>query len=129
VKLTAKASYTYIPKFSGNRDLPEGERVKVEIIRPKVEEREALFHFDLASGGGDDGMALKQQSDVGRALRRHAGKIEGLSAEYDDGTVKPISSGKELAEAPLFGAGALATELFLEIVSDTLREEEKKTSA
>jgi hypothetical protein len=129
VKFTAKATYTYIPKFNGNRGLPEKEQIKVEIIRPKVEEREALFHFDLAPEGGTDGMALKQQSDVGRALRRHVGKIENLTADYGDGKETPIPAGKDLAEAPLFGAGGLVTELFLEIVSDTLREDEKKTSA
>ena len=129
MKFTARATYTYIPQFNGNRDLPEGERVRVEIIRPKTEEREALFHFDFAPEGGADKMALKQQSDVGRALRRHVGKIENLTAAYDDGTEEPIPTGKDLAEAPLFGAGGLVTELFLEIVSDTLREDEKKTSA
>lgn len=129
MKFTARATYTYIPQFGKNRDLPEGERVRVEIIRPKTEEREALFHFDFAPEGGADKMALKQQSDVGRALRRHVGKIENLTAAYDDGTEEPIPTGKDLAEAPLFGAGGLVTELFLEIVSDTLREDEKKTSA
>jgi hypothetical protein len=129
MKLTARATYPYIPKFSGNRDLPEGEQVKVEIIRPKVEEREALFRFDVAQGEGAAGMALKQQSDVGRALRRHVGKIENLFAEWEGGEAKPILTGKDLAESPLFGAGGLTAELFLEVVSDTLREDEKKTSA
>jgi hypothetical protein len=129
VKLTAKATYIYVPKFSGNRELPEKEQVRVEIIRPKVEEREALFHFDFAQGEGADGMALKQRSDVGRALRRHVGNIENLFADYGGKEAEPVLTGKDLAEAPLFGAGGLATELFLEIVSDTLREDEKKTSA
>jgi hypothetical protein len=128
VKLTAKATYTYIPKFNGNRGLPEKEQIKVEIIRPKVEEREALFHFDVAQEGGGRA-TLKQQNDVGRALRDHVGAIENLAAEYGDGKAEPILTGKDLAEASLFGAGGLVTELFLEVVSDTLREDEKKTSA
>jgi hypothetical protein len=128
VKLTAKTSYHYVPRFKGNRDLPEGEQVRVEIIRPRVEEREALFRFDVTQEGGGR-TALKQQNDVGRALRNHVGAIVNLSAEYPDGTEKPILTGKELADSPLFGAGDLVTELFLEVVSDTLREDEKKTSA
>ena len=128
MKLTAKASYRYVPKFGGNRDLPEKEQVRVEIIRPCVGEREALFRFDVVREGGG-GTTLKQQNDVDRALRNHVGKIENLTAEYPDGTEKPVLTGKDLAEAPLFGAGGLVTELFLEIVSDTLREDEKKTSA
>jgi hypothetical protein len=128
VKLTAKASYPYIPKFNGNRDLPEHEQISVEIIRPKPEEREALFHHDVLHGKTGQ-PELKQQSDVGLALRRHVGKIRNLSAEYPEGEVKPIATGYELAEAPVFGAGGLVTELFLEVVSDNLREDEKKTSA
>jgi hypothetical protein len=129
VKFTAKATYSYVPKFNKNRELPEQEQVRVEIIRPKVEEREELFHFDLAPGGGKDGMGLKQQSDVGRALRRHVGEIKNLCADYGDGKEAPILTGKALAESPLFGAEGLVSELFLEIVSDALREDEKKTSA
>jgi hypothetical protein len=131
MKFTARASYSYAPQFGGNRDLPEKERISVEIIRPRIEERDALFRLDFTQegGSGSGDMAMKQQSDVGRALRKHVGEIKNLVAVYTGGIEKPILTGKDLAEAPLFGAGGLVTELFLEIISDALREDEKKTSA
>jgi hypothetical protein len=127
MKLTAKGSYTYIPEFNENRTLPKGQQIAVEIIRPKVEERDALFHFDYLQEPSSSGTSLKQANNVGLALRRHVGAIVNLSADYPDGE-KQIISGKDLAEAPLFGAAALVNELFLEVISDKLREDEKKIS-
>jgi hypothetical protein len=46
MRFSAKGRYCYVPRFNGNRELPEAERLRVEIIRPKAEEREQLFRLD-----------------------------------------------------------------------------------
>ncbi|MDR2160512.1 MAG: hypothetical protein LBP23_10645 [Treponema sp.] len=138
MKLSARASYIYTPAFGGNRKLPEGARAAFEIIRPKPEEREDLFHLDVerdASLTGADGkpppsepMVFRRRYNVGRIFRRHIGKISNVEVEYPEGEAVPITSGKEFAECPLFGVAGLVQELVLEVISDVLTEDEKKTT-
>jgi hypothetical protein len=133
MKFTAKASYIYTPLFDGNRELPESERMTFEIIRPKAEERGDLYSVERVSriddSKADDKIVYTYRHATGAILRRHIGKITGMVVETENGESVPVTDGKALAESPIYGAGELITELCNEVVSDRLREDEKKTSA
>jgi hypothetical protein len=139
MKLSARASYVYTPAFGGNRELPEGERAAFEIIRPKPEEREDLFHLDverdvsLTDAAGKarqkEPMTFKRRYNVGRIFRHHIGRITNVEASYPDGKTVGITSGEAFAECPLFGVAGLVQELVLEVISDELTGDEKKTTA
>ena len=133
--LTAKGRYTYIPKFNGNRDLPEREQITVEIIRPRIEERNQLQTLDFARDTGLVDLErphaaaltlLRPQYRVGQILRNHVGIIKNLSVE-EDGKIRVITNGMELAECTAFGALNFIQELTAEILSDQLTESEKKS--
>jgi len=134
--LSAKGRYTYVPKFGGNRKLPERERVTVEIIRPRVEERGNLHSLDVERDIGlvdDNGLTranaltFKNRYRVGQILRNHVGKIENLSVE-EFGKIRAITCGEELAECTAFGVANLVQELTAEVLSDVLTETEKKST-
>jgi len=133
MKFTARASYIYTPLFNGNRELPEGERMTFEIIRPKAEERGDLYSVERVSrideSKADDKIVYTYRHATGAILRRHIGKITNLVIEGVDRKPVPVTDGKTLAESPIYGAGELITELCNEVISDRLREDEKKTSA
>jgi hypothetical protein len=134
MKFTARGSYIYTPRFKGNRELPEGERVTCEIIRPRAEERGDLYSIERVSrfseGPGDiDKIRYTYRHATGVILRRHIGKITNLTIDMGDGKETPVTDGKTLAECPIYGAGNLIEELCNEVVSDRLQEDEKKISA
>lgn len=116
--LSARGKYWYTPKFNGNREVPENEQVTVEIIRPCAEERPELYSLDIERDIGlvDPGkkqarapVTLKNRFRTSQILRSHIGVIKNLSVE-EDGKVKTIASGTELAESTAFGIGALVQE-------------------
>jgi hypothetical protein len=135
---SARASYFFVPKFNGNRELPESERMTFEIKRPKAEERGDLFSLDTereidaadVSGGSvkKAPVTFKHRYHYSRILRNHIGKITNMSAVSGDGKEIPISNGCALAESTAFGARDLITELCTEVLSDVLEEDEKKSS-
>jgi hypothetical protein len=133
MKFTARASYVYTPLFHENRELPEGERMTFEIIRPKAEERGELYSIERVSrldeSNAGDKIVYTYRHATAAILRRHIGKITNMAVEGEDGKPIPITDGKMLAESPIYGAGDLITELCTEVVSDRLKEDEKKTSA
>jgi hypothetical protein len=134
MKFTAKDRYTFIPAFNGNRDLPEAERLTVEIIRPKAEERGELYSVERVSrtgegSGAGDKITYTYRHATGAILRGHIGRITNLTVDTGDGKETAVTDGKTLAGCPIYGAGELITELCNEVVSDRLREDEKKISA
>jgi hypothetical protein len=134
--LSARSRYVYIPRFRGNRSLPEKDQVTVEIIRPRAEERDQLFSLDperevglddFQKPGTSRAVTLKTRFRVGQILRNHAGKIENLAVE-ENGNQRVISSGAELADCTAFGIVGLVDEIKAEVLSDVLTEYEKKTT-
>jgi hypothetical protein len=133
--LSARGKYWYTPKFNGNRDAPGEERVTVEIIRPKAEERPELYSMDIERDIGlvdpekkpaRDPVTLKSRFRTSRILRNHIGIIKNLSVE-EDGKSRTVSSGADLAESTAFGLGSLVQELTAEVFSDRLSADEKKS--
>jgi hypothetical protein len=134
MRFTARRTYIYTPRFNGNRELPEGERMTFEIIRPKAEERGELYSVERVSRAGEgsgagDKIVYAYRHATGAILRRHIGAITNLVVDAGDGKETPVPDGKTLAECPIYGAGELVTELCNEVVSDRLEEDEKKSSA
>jgi hypothetical protein len=132
MKFTARGSYIYTPRFEGNRELPEAERMTFEIIRPKAEERGDLYSVERVSraseaAGGGDKIVYTYRHATGTILRRHIGKITNLTIDTGDGKETPVTDGKTLAACPICGAGDMVEELCNEVVSDRLREDEKKS--
>ena len=134
--LSAKGRYTYVPKFNGNRKLPEHEQLTVEIIRPRAEERGLLYSFDPEREVGLSDfdkpavrppITFKTRYRTGQILRSHIGVIKNLSVD-ENGETRPIVSGTSLAECTAFGVSALVQELTLEVLSDRLTEDEKKST-
>jgi hypothetical protein len=132
--LSVRGKYWYTPKFNRNREAPENERVTVEIIRPKAEERSELYSLDVERDMGltdlekrqaKTPLTFKNRYRVSQILRDHVGVIKNLSAE-EDGKTKTIANGMELAESTAFGIGGLIQELTAEVLSDTLSAGEKK---
>jgi hypothetical protein len=134
MKFTARGSYIYTPRFEGNRELPEGERMTFEIIRPRAEERGDLYSVERVSragegSGGGDKITYTYRHATGVILRKHIGKITNLTVDAGDGKETPVTDGTALAACPIYGAGDLVAELCNEVVSDRLQEDEKKISA
>jgi hypothetical protein len=139
MRFSAKAEYEFIPKASGNGDLPPEEQVRVVISRPKAEERLSLLHLDierevdngevLEKKTGSRNMTMKRRLDRSRILRNHVKAIKNLEEAKPDGSVVKITGGAALAESTAFGIGALVEEICNEVVSDVLTEDEKKSSA
>jgi hypothetical protein len=137
VIFSARASYIFVPKFNGNRELPASEQMTFEIKRPKAEERGDLFSLDTerelsaADLGGNSAPApvtFKHRYRYGRILRNHIGKITNMITVSGDGTETPVSDGVRLAESTSFGIRDLVTELCAEVLSDVLENDEKKSS-
>ncbi|MDR2186404.1 MAG: hypothetical protein LBO80_12175 [Treponema sp.] len=133
--LSARGKYVYTPKFNRNRELPENERMTVEIIRPRAEERPDLYSLDVERDMGLTDLGKKQVTApltfknrfrVSRILRSHIGSIKNLSVE-EDGKSRTITGGEDLAESTAFGLGVLVNELIAEVLSDTLSGDEKKS--
>lgn len=137
MKLISKPVYLFTPKFNDNESLPVDERVSVEIIRPKAEERTELFSMDVerdvsTSEAGKPvakaAVTFKRRYDVPRILRGHIGKINNLEEIREDGSIIPTRDGAALAESTMFGIGSLIDELCLEVISDIVTDTEKKIS-
>lgn len=130
----SKDRYTFIPKINGNRNVKSEEKISCEIIRPKVEERNELFSMDvereLSAKAVEDTRAavtFKRRYNVSRILRVHIGEIQNLEIKSEGGKVSKIKTGAELADCTAFGIASLIDELCLEVISDTLTEDEKKS--
>jgi len=136
--LSSKTDYIFIPLFNGNRGLSPADQVSVEIIRPKAEERTELFSMDIErnihsedigeKAASKTALTFKRRYDVSRILRRHIGKITNLKDQKDDDTIVPVLDGPALAESTMFGIGSLIDELCVEVIKDTIPDNEKKIS-
>lgn len=137
MKFSALKNYTFYPDINGNLDLPEPERLSMEIIRPTAEDHESLVFVELTqqiqkdSKGKDViNSASRTKFNTQKILRRHVGEIRNLTIEDSDGPgkEKQITTGEELAGASFTGMFALVNAICVEVCSDKLSATQKKIS-
>jgi hypothetical protein len=131
MKFTANKNHIFFPDVNGNLDLPEGERLSVEIIRPTAEDNGTLVSVEVApKNHKDDVNRSVFRFNAPKILRRHVGAIKNLVIEGGDGPngEKEITSGAELAEASFAGMFPLVNAICAEVCSDTLSDTQKKIS-
>jgi hypothetical protein len=137
MKFSALKSYIFYPSINENLDLPESERLSVEIIRPTAEEHETLVFVELTQQTQKDSKgrdvvnsASRTKFNTPKILRRHVGEIQNLIIEDTDepGEEKKITNGEELAGASFTGMFKLVNEICLEVCSDKLSDTQKKIS-
>jgi len=122
MKVTANLEARYVPKWNGNRDLPENEQVSVEILWPTNKERETLKGYRLSPKTEE----VTVYFDTERILEKHVGKIENLEVQAD-GKAVTIESGKDLARSSVLALGGLIDELKGYVSSEEgLSEDEAK---
>lgn len=133
MKFSALKNYVFYPDINGNFDLPEDERLSVEIIRPTAEDHESLVYVELtqqvqkdAKGKDVINAASRTKFNTTKILRRHVGEIRNLTVEDSDGKEKQITSGEELAGASFTGMFALVNAICVEVCSDKLTDTQKK---
>ena len=109
MKVSASLHAEFVPKFNGNRDLPEDEQIRVEIRWPNMTQREQLKSFRMDQTGG-----VGISFNLDWILKQHVGKITNLESEVNGKTVV-ISDGQALAENTNPQLDALADELKAEV--------------
>jgi hypothetical protein len=129
MKFTANKKYVFYPDINGNLDLPEGERLSVEIIRPTAEDHQTLASIEVApKNHKDDVDRTVFRFNAPKILRHHVGAIKNLIIEDSLGGEKIIASGPELAEASFAGMFPLVNAICAEVCSDTVSDAQKKIS-
>jgi hypothetical protein len=135
VIFTANKKYTYYPDINGNLDLPESERLSVEIIRPTAEERGELVWYEGSGRGakaetGAGETAVRIRYNTSRILRHNAGAIKNLVIEDPEspGKGKAVADGAGLAAASFIGMNALVDAVCAEACADIMTETQKKIS-
>lgn len=122
MKISAVLEDRYIPRWNGNRELPEVEQVAVEIRWPSTAQREALKGYKISPKDED----VKVVFDTAKILKNHVGAITNLEVEMNGKPVKVVS-GADLAETKVLALGGLIDELKAYICSeDGLGDETEK---
>jgi len=126
MKFTANKKYTFYPDVNGNLDLPEGERLSVEIIRPTAEERGEVSWYEGTARGAGTEAAIRVRYNASRILRNNVGAIKNLFVADAAGKEKAVASGGDLAEASFTGMNALVDAICVEVCADFVTEAQKK---
>jgi len=134
VKFSANKKYLFYPDVKGNLDLPEGERLAVEIIRPTAEDHGTLVFTELVTqqkkdAAGRDFTATSAQTrfNASKILRFHVGAVKNLIIA-DAGKETAITNGEELAAASFAGMFPLVSAICAEVCSDKITDAQKKIS-
>lgn len=110
MNIRTKSESTYVPKFNGNRSLPEAEQVKVELEHPTIKQWERLQ--------GQSGL------DTIGLIEGYVRRIRNLQNNGEE-----ITSGKELVQCRRGAFADLAAELFIHLASvNRMTEEQEKNS-
>lgn len=128
MKFTANQKYIFYPDVNGNLELPEGERLSVEIIRPTAEERESICWYETVPRGLTTDGTIRIRYNAPLILREKVGVIKNLVITDSAGKEKTVSSGPELAVASFVGMVALANAICGEVCADHVTETQKKIS-
>lgn len=130
MKFVGKDRYWYEPNLKGNLDLPEAERLRLEIIRPTAENRDGLTTVSCVRKP-DGSSEILQRSNVKQILRNHVGAVKNLTVVVKNGEGEEkeveITSGEQLATASFYGSATLVSLVCAEVLTDTLLEPEKKS--
>ena len=129
MKFLSQRRYFFIPSVMGNENLPENERVEIEIIRATAENHGKLSQT-TASRDDNGQIQVHTSFNTREILRSCVGEIRNLEIEEEidkKTVVKKITTGKELADAVFYGSDALVSQICTEVVSDTITDTEKKT--
>ena len=134
MKFAANKKYVFYPAINGNLDLPENERLSVEIIRPTAEDHGTLVFTELVTQQKKDAAdrdftatSAQTRFNASKILRLHVGAIKNLIIE-DAGKETPITSGEELAGASFAGMFSLVQAICTEVCSDKIAGTQKKIS-
>ena len=144
--LNENPRYWFYPDVKGNLELEEKEQVAVEIIRPtgfqssdfkKTETRTEYYPDDQPFDENGNYKAPKKLRSLTidvkfnseLILRTCVGEIKNLSVQGEDGKIREIRNGKELAECRAYGASAIIDAIVLEVSSDKLSDAKKKNIA
>jgi len=134
MKFATNKKYVFYPAINGNLDLPESERLSVEIIRPTAEDHGTLVFTELVTqqkkdGAGRDFVATSAQTrfNASKILRFHVGAIKNLIVA-DAGKETPITCGEELAGTSFAGMFPLVSAICTEVCSDKITDAQKKIS-
>jgi len=126
MKFTANKTYAFFPDIDGNLNLPESERLSVEIIRPTAEERGEISWVEGMGRGTKTETAARYRFNTSRILRRNVGEIRNLVVADESGKEKTIRKGEELAAASFTGMNLLVDLICTEVCSDILTDAQKK---
>ena len=119
MKITANLENLFIPKFSGNQELPQGEQITVEIKRPTSSQRETLRGYRMDQAGN-----FSVGFNVDRILRHHVGKITNLESTVN-GKTFVIGDGTALADDTNPNLAALVDEIKAEITRNASLDEDE----
>ena len=110
MKISTLAPETFVPKWNGNRDLPEAEQIQVTVSFPTIEEFESY--------GGDVG----RKTDAVGLVKACTPKITNLEVADTE-----ITDGEILCSQRKHAVAGLVSEIFLYLIRGTqLGEEQEK---
>ena len=130
MKFSARKSYVFYPNVNGNFDLPENERLSVEIVRPTAEERGDVTYIEMTAMADKSSSLIRYRFDAKNILNRCIGEIKNLEVEDFErpGETRLIKTGKELAKESFYGMNALVDAVCTEVCSDIITDTQKKIS-
>lgn len=130
MKFNARKSYTFCPDVNGNLDLPEGERLSVEIIRPTAEMRGEVSYLEITASAGISDSLIKYRFNAKNILNLCVGEIKNLEVEDFEhpGKNRIIKNGKELAKESFYGMNSLVDAVCTEVCADIVTDAQKKIS-
>jgi len=128
MKFTANKKYVFYPDINGNLELPESERLSVEIIRPTAEERGEVAWYEAAQRGTASEAAVRVRYNTPRILRGNVGAIKNLVVADAAGKENAVTGGPELAVSSFAGMNALVDVICAEVCADFVTAAQKKIS-
>lgn len=150
MKFIEEPRYEFFPTLNGNLELPENERVSVEIIRPTGYQRKEFTSVKTtreyypddqpvdAEGNSRTpkkfkNIVVEMKIDADYILRNCVGFVKNVTAEVTDKAGKKsereITNGAELAESRAYGISELISEICVEVQNDEISGAKKKISA
>lgn len=111
---------TYVPRWRGNRDLPESEQVKVH-YHYMTAEQEERFSTIYMHRDEDESMSMKVETHANEVWLECVDQVLGLYGEDD----KPITAPKDVLKIP--GVYELITEV-VGVIKKGLTEADEKNS-
>jgi hypothetical protein len=113
MKILVATKETYVPEWNGNRDLPDEEQIKVDIVFPTAGERDEI-----------NSISVRENAWMKSWVSRFAKKIYNLSEEAD-GVERKIETGEDLVKSVSRDLYSLANEVCLAILGRSELKEKK----